>query len=236
MIKRMRVAIPLCLALSLPLLTGCSIKSPALMFTRQSTTSPKQLPVRAGVVVEGSAAHDPTDIFTYQFPFVFLHAQFPKPVEMEYFSDCVVDYFRDFATFQYTYPSPFDPRDVDLVVVVRPKIASAANNTGYSTAMTIAPQFLPGLGALVPFVLPQEQFSSDFTLEFALQTRDGREIATYESSASGSEWVWIYKQPFANYMWYDSVFRKSFFSVMEEVKQAIEKDSDKIMAALGTRG
>ena len=226
------------LALAAVISTGCAVRSPVLMFTRQSTTNPKQLPLRVGIVLEASPDQDPTTIITVQynpFPIMTLTAAFPKPVEMEYVQDAVVDYFRDSGLFRYTYPYPFDSRDVDVVVRVRPTRILCDNDTGYSGGITLAESLLSYIGLIMILACPQEHFSADFAMEFIVQKPDGTEIAKYTAAQADKAWVYIYAQPFANYMWYESVFRKCFLGVMDEVRGHIERDADKITAAAGVR-
>jgi hypothetical protein len=209
------------------------------MFPRQSTTNPKQLPLRAGVGLQASAEEDPTHIVTHHWvlivPILYFRAKMPKPVEMEYVQQAVVDYFRDHSVFQYTYPYPFDPQDVDVILRVRPVELRCDNLTPYSSGLTLVSQFFPPppLSLLVLLLAPQERFTGKFALEFTLETPKGEEIAVYELNGKDTQWVWIYSQPFANYMWYNSVFRTQFLQVMDGVRTRIEQDSDQIMAAAG---
>jgi len=217
------------------LLTGCAYRSPVLMTTRQSTQNPKQLPLRVGVVCEAGPQQDPTSIltvyFVYTIPTHWLYGQYPKPIEMEYFADCVVDYLRDYNVFQYTYPYPYDPRDVDFELVVRPTTLQCSNSTVYSTTLAGVSQF-PYLGLAV-FFLPLERFESRLGVEMVLKKPNGPEVATYHFAQAGSQWVWIYQQPFGEYLWYNSIFRSHFMAMMDSLRQKIEQDSRKIMAAVG---
>jgi hypothetical protein len=221
--------------LGLLLLSGCAFRSPVLLFCRQSTTNPKQFPLRVGVAVRARRDQDPTSIFTYHFPVLTFSGQFPKPVEMEYFADSVVDYLRDRAVFRYTYPYPFDPADVDLVLFVEPRQARLTNDSLYGSLMPLAAYLLPFPGFLIPLVLPQEKFSGRFVLEFRLRTPDGQDVATYETKETGDEWVWLWEQPYANYLWYRSIFRTRFLEMLDDVKARMEKDSALIMAAASPR-
>jgi len=234
--RPLRASLALALCAAAPL--GCAFRSPVLVTTRQSTANPKQLPLRVGVVFEGNRDYDPTSVKSIQYMFViptmWLYAQFPKPIEMEYVQDCVVDYLRDYSVFRYAYPYPFDAKDVDVVLRVRMRQIQYKNNTAYSTTMNIVEQLTSYIGLILMFALPQEKFDAQVDLEFALLKPPGDQpIASYQFAQAGKQSVYLVQQPYAEYSWYNSIFREKFMAVMEELKKAIEKDSEKIMTAAG---
>jgi hypothetical protein len=212
---------------------------PVLAIARQSTANPKQLPLRVGVVFEGNRDHDPTSVksmqFMYFIPIVWLYGQFPKPIEMEYVQDCVVDYLRDYSVFRYAYPFPFDSKDVDLVLRVRMRQIQYSNSTTYSSVMNIVEQLTSYIGLILMFAAPQERFHAQVDLEFALLKPPGDQaVATYQFAQEGKQWVYLIEQPWGEHSWYKSVFREKLMAVMDELRKAIEQDSAKIMAGAGT--
>ena len=233
--RRMLSALVL-LLVGICLLTGCTFKSPVLLIARGSALSAKKLPLSVGVVTEGYQHQSVTQISTYQFPFVFMKGQLPKPIELEYITDCITDYFRDYGVFDYVYAYPFDPTDVDLILRVKPNTLEMANTpygTGMSVGGFVVSMIIPGVQLIAILALPQEQFVSNLDVGFAVETPEGGAVAEYSFAANDEDWVWIYSQPFGNYIWHNSVHRTTFFELMDSLKTALEKDADELVGAAG---
>jgi hypothetical protein len=69
-------------------------------------------------------------------------------------------------------------------------------------------------------------------IDFELATRDGKVIKTYSHACNEWQFVNMWKQPFANYMWYESIFLKNFTKAMGTLTQGLETDRAEILKAV----
>lgn len=216
-------------------MTGCSSTSPVLLQLPSEQAGTADVPLKVGI----EKAHKPgdqrlSDISTctglgcYTF-----HARMPRRDEVDYFSRAIGDYLRDAKAFSYCYDQPFDRNDVDLVL--SPRLNDVRlYNSGYGTFMAVwssipyiglPPQILQLLG------MPQQLYRAKYDLTVVVSTPTGREVARYSAAVFERDAVNMYKQPFGNYLWYDSVFQEAFFKAMNQVLVQMKADRSRLMQA-----
>lgn len=211
--------------------------SPVLLEMPSSKTRAEALPLAIGVnALEVSGSHRVSNIMTYQsFGLMGVGARLPRRDETDYFNKSITDALRANGNFQYIYATPFDRQDVDLVLNVKLR-SCKLENSNYGTAIAHG-QMIPTLGMFVSLgtligVIPQEYFSVNWKIDFELETRDGKVIKTYSHACNEFQFVNMWKQPFANYMWYESIFLKNFSKAVDALTQGIEKDRAEISQAV----
>ncbi len=211
--------------------TGCVVKSPILMFKGKSVKNPNRLPLKAGVVLNAAQRGKISEFltFTLPIPFYIITAAFPKINEQEFILDSVVQYLKDTELFDFTYSFPFDKRDVDVILEVKINDILAKNSTPYSLIWQ-----LPFLNILTLLGVPQERFSMLFDIRVDVKQPDGTLITSYKARWSDADWVTIYEMPYADYMWYESVFRDVFMKVLDSISAKITSDSEQIISAAET--
>ncbi len=223
--------------------SGCVVRSPILMYKQYSVRdNPNRLPVKAGIAkVKLAQETSVASIVTFSLPIPFMTttAVFPKDTEEGFLEDSLLQYIRDVKLFDFAYSSPFDKRDVDVILNFTFERFTASNNKLYSEGLLLfnflVPYIVPQLsilGIINPFALPQEIFSANIELHLDVNLPDGTKVTSYQSSHYGTEAVWIYGQPYANYTWYNSVFRKVFLRALDDIKGQLEGDSDHIVNAV----
>jgi len=223
---------------------GCSMRSPVLLYrgTKESGATTllvpffsedrpirKEpiLPLKAGVRVSAARERKVCSLFTYLFPWYFISAGFPKRDEMEFLRDSIVRDLFDTRTFRYTYPAPFDPAAVDVIVNATVTEVRASNLKVYPTIIG-----LPYISLLTLVGVPQEIFFARMGFRFDVTTPDGTVLKTYEVFNKGTDAVTIYEQPWANYIWYRSVFRSTFLASMDEFREQLRSDAPFILERL----
>ncbi len=83
---------------------------------------------------------------------------------------------------------------------------------------------------LIPFVLPQEKFFTEYDIELELLLPSREKIISFRKLGSGKESVRSFGQPFGEYLYHKSIFRKVFLSIMDEISGEIKKNRDLIIA------
>ncbi|HUU36693.1 MAG TPA: hypothetical protein VMW46_00640 [Candidatus Desulfaltia sp.] len=83
---------------------------------------------------------------------------------------------------------------------------------------------------LLPLVLPQEKFYTEYDIELELFLPNGEKIISFKKLGSGKELVRIFGKPFGEYLYHKSIFRKVFLSIMDEIRGEIKKNRDLIIA------
>lgn len=223
--------------------TGCSMRAPVLLYrgtsASASTTvvpnySPQYvppgepaIPLKAGVQVAAARETQVTRLSTYVFPFHFISGGFPKRDEMEFLRDSIARDIVDTRLFQYAYPGPFDESTPDVIVEAAIADIEMSNNSGYSTLMN-----LPLISIALLLGAPAEIFKARMDVSFDVKTKDGTLIKSYAVSHSGKQAVSLYKMPWANYIWADSVFRRVFLACMDDFRSQIVADTETIRKAV----
>jgi len=228
------------LALALVLLgAGCVSRSPVLLYRGTKASGSTTLmpvfgedyaepgdpliPLKAGVRVAASRRRQVTSLSTYIFPFYIIRGGLPKRDEMEFLRDSVVRDLQDTRTFLYTYPAPFDPSVVDVIVDITPTDIELSNLKGYGTLVS-----LPVINLLLVFGVPQEIFSTRMAFTFEVKTHQGKVLKRYTTAAEGWDGVTLYELPWANYMWARSVFREKFLECMDDFRRQLLADAEAI--------
>jgi len=211
--------------------------SPVLLETPSSKTRAEALPLAVGVKApEVTGSHRVSNIMTYQtLGIMGVGARMPRRDETDYFNKSITDALRANGNFQYIYATPFDPQDVDLVLNVKLR-SCKLENSNYGTIINHC-QMIPTVGIFVSIgtlvgVIPMEYFTVSWAIDFELATRDGKVIKTYSHACNEWQFVNMWKQPFANYMWYESIFLKNFTKAMGTLTQGLETDRAEILKAV----
>jgi hypothetical protein len=218
--------------------SGCSSTSPVLLQLPSERGGTAEIPLKIGVDnASKPGSQQITDIDTCAvLAFRQYYGKMPRRSEVNYFAASVGDYLRDTKTFSYCYDAPFDRNDVDLVLKLNLDAVSMHNSGFWGTFMNSWAS-IPYLGFPVQIGylvgLPQEGFGSDLKYTAVIETPVGKEVARYKLAADMNDFVNMYEQPYGNYMWYDSVFQKAFFSTLDQLKASLVKDRAKIMAGAG---
>ncbi len=229
----MRRIMSVAVLVSVVLCSGCVMKVPALMYKAQAVANPNKLPLTVGVEkckFMGSRKLVDVGYVTIPIPFLIIHGGFPKTDQREFVADSVAQYFRDANVFNYSYAAPFDKKDVDLTVQVTFDKYRNSGNKVWPTILTLPYVNILGL------ILPQDFFKSEIKVTFDLYARDSTKVLSYSTNATDKDAVWIYSQPYGEYMWYKSVFRQTFLRVLDEFKEKVEADRNQIIAAAEKAG
>ena len=186
--------------------------------------------VKAGVRVLASRDKALTSIKTWQaFGIYTISAGFPKRDEMEFFRDSICRDLFDTCTFRYTYPAPFEDAAVDLIVEVTATDVEMSNNKTYSVIIGNVPY----VNIVTLFGVPQEYFHARLGLKFDVKTPDGAVVKSYTTTHEGREGVSLYRMPWANYIWYRSVFRRVFLSAMDDFRKKLVEDKALLLQRAG---
>jgi len=210
--------------------TGCTFRSPILIYKTQAVSNPNRIPLKIGVNrPEFKQERHLVNVSVRPIGFLFLQCYqmgFPKPDEKEMLADYFVQYVRDTNLFEYAYIYPFDVRDVDLVVDLKVTRFHAGQD-----------KFIPHLVSLpyINFVLlagfPQELFHSEIDMTFDISSPDGKKISTYSTKTEDSDAVTIYEQPYGKYAWENSVFKKEYFKVLDGFALKVVEDRQALIEA-----
>ncbi|RPI00509.1 MAG: hypothetical protein EHM64_17050 [Ignavibacteriae bacterium] len=117
-----------------------------------------------------------------------------------------------------------------------PFVLKRSSNDLTSTGSTVSTSTIglasAGLLAiqLLPFVLPQEKFYTEYEIELEVLLPNGEKIISFRKLGSGKESVRIFRQPFGEYLYHGSIFRKVFLSIMDEIRGEIKENRDLIIA------
>jgi hypothetical protein len=241
MIKSYALAIITCIITGMG--SGCRIVSPILLETPSSKSRVEAMPVALGIKApDVSGSHRVSNIMTYQtLGIMATGARLPRRDETDYINKSITDALRANGTFQYIYATPFDRQDVDLVLSVKLR-SCKLDNSNYGTIINHCQMIpIPPIGQLISLgmlvgVIPMEQFSVNWKIDFELATRDGKIIKTYSHACDEQAFVNMWKQPFANYMWYESIFLKNFTSAVATLTKGVEKDRAEILQAVSKGG
>jgi len=222
-------------------LSGCRIVSPLLMETPSSKTRTEAMPLAIGVnAPQVFGSHRVSNIMTYQgLGLMGIGARMPRRDETDYINKSMTDALRANGTFQYIYSTPFDRQDVDMILNVKLR-SCQMENSNYGTTITHC-QMIPTVGMFISLgtltgLVPMEHFFVNWKIDFELVTGDGKVIKTYSHACKDWQFVNLWKQPFANYMWYESIFLKNFTSATETLTRGIEKDRVEILQAVNQGG
>ncbi len=240
MTKRIHCIVLCTACAAITLWSGCSSTSPVLLQLPGERAGTAEIPLKVGIArAVKSGQQTLTDISTcFLLNCTTMHAKMPRRDEVDYLGKSIGDYLRDTKIFSYCYDEPFDRNDID--VILRPRFNNVRlHNSGYGTFMN-SWATIPYLGFPVQVAmllgLPQELFRARYNISISLETPTGYEIALYDVHVYMKNAVNIYKQPYGNYMWYNSVFQKAFFSAMDQFVAQLRRDRNMILrAASGNR-
>jgi len=209
------------------------------MLETASSSAGSPLPIAVGISkIKKAGSHRISDIATYQsFGIVGMKARMPRRSETDYMNKSIANALRADGTFRYVYATPYDPKDVDLIISVHLQECKMENSI-YGTALnhvTYLP--IPLVNPFVPLgelagIIPMERFSVKWTMVFNVSTPSGKLLKQYKHACNDSDMVNLWSQPFANYMWYDSLFISNFEDAISTVTKNFRKDRAEILAAI----
>lgn len=218
------------------LVAGCSSTSPVLMQLPAEAGGSAEFPISVGVLKATKVGDQKlTNMKTYGMLGLYqFGARMPRREEIDFLSRAISEYLRDSKTFTYVYDQPFNRDDVDLIIKTELEKFDM-NNSVYGTVMQNV-GFIPTIGFIIQLSqlvgVPQETFHFDYRFTMKVETPSGQELAAYTFEGSDWDTADLYDQPFANWLWYDSLFQKMFFQAMEDFKGKFRQDKEIIMAAI----
>lgn len=218
---------------------GCRMVSPVLFETPSAHARGEALPLAVGVrELEKVGTQRITDVTTYgTFGIIAFSARMPRRSEADYMGNALANALRSSGAFTYVYGTPFDTKDVDVVLGLRAERCRIENNTLYGTAVNHA-SMIPTIGTFIEIgvlvgLIPQEYFTMDWSLVCTVATPEGKVIKEYKHVCSDADWVNLWSQPYANYMWYDSIFLRHFEEAVQSFLKSIDTDRAEILRAAG---
>lgn len=209
---------------------GCKMASPILLQPPSAKKVDVEFPCKIGVnSVQKAGGSRISNVGLYIFPAVFFEGKMPRRTETDYVLQSIADHLNDYSMFKYAYIQPYDPEKVQLVLEMsfEEYDCNSYMDGTYGTLIN-----LPYISLLQLVGVPQDIFESTIKCTCTLKTPAGVEIATYSYEADASEGVTIYKMPYGNYLWYESIFRREFDSMMQSFYAQMRKDRDRVMAAV----
>ena len=225
--KSIRI-IPMLLILGM--LCSCQMVSPVILQSPQEAESKTAavLPFKIGVddVVKKGDADISNASFTI-LGFYTFKARMPRKDERNYVTQSIADHMNDNSIFNISYVAPYNPKNVDLKVQFEFDEYDIKNNKLYANIIN-----LPLINILAILGAPQEHFTSNIKVKINLVKTNGKIIKSYEYAATDNEWVSLYKQPYANYMWYGSIFQKEFDKMMQFFYGKMQNDKAEILKAV----
>jgi hypothetical protein len=209
-----------------------------LFYKDSAESNPQRLPLRAGLVIENTQAiADNVNVGggvgsllpiipLYLFKF---HAEFPKGKEGEFLADMIRQYFVDSGVFDYIYPFPFKNIDTDIVVNIKINSFKLKNKKSWNYMKNCVFPMIPFVGYFSQFVLPNEKYSAEYNFTAQILLPNGKLIKEYTISGFGKQSVGFFKEPYGKYLFYNSIFKKTFLKLMDEIKAKIIMDRDLII-------
>ena len=215
---------------------GCTMKAPILLYKDSSERNPGMLPLRAGLVVENTQVLQGINVKSKQgallplipLYFLTLKAEFPKGKEAEFMADMIRQYYVDSGIFEYNYQYPYKKSDVDIIVKTRLNKFSVKNSKSWDYLYNSVLSFVVPFGQ---FFLPQAKFYADYDITVSILLPNGKLIKEFNASKNGKDSVSMFGQPYGEYMFYKSIFKKIFINTMDSIKEGILIDRDKIIQA-----
>lgn len=231
--------------------SACTTKLPILMYKDSSEKNPDAFPLRAGIIIVNTQALDGIKVDGGMAPIIPLvplymysfRAEFPKGKETEFLADMVRQYFLDVGVFDYTYNYPFKKTDVDIIIELKlnkfhlynDKLLNYLMNQGMFIPIPLSfiSPIIGMVGSLVGSILPlfiKEKYTAEYDFELNVLRPDGKRIKNYKGYKKDSDTVGSL-QAYGEYLWYKSVFKKCFLSLMNDLKDKMMSDRDEIIQA-----
>jgi hypothetical protein len=215
---------------SMWLFCSCQMVSPVILQSpaavEKSTGS--VLPFKLGVdKISKKGKAELTDAGFTILGIYHFKAKMPRQDEKDYLTQSIADHLNDSRIFNVSYVSPYNPKNVDVKVSFSFEEYALTNNKFYANFIN-----LPLIQLVTLLGVPQDRFSSDIKVKINLHTTGGKLIKSYDYASTNSEWVTLYRQPYANYMWYDSVFQKEFDKMMKFFYAKLKADKVQIVKAV----
>jgi len=228
---------------------ACTAKAPILFYKDESERNPRCLQLKAGLLIENvQEALKAVNIKTPIFPiFSYFKAEFPKTKQAEFLSDMIRQYFLDSGIFNYVYNYPFENEDIDIIVNLRLNKFKLYNDKLVANLTTYGNLVIP-IGAMFVFkslgmqlavlsvavsipIFITEIYNVEYDFYVELMLPDGKKINGYEAQGKGKKTLGALKDPYGEYLYYRSIFKKVFLKVMDEIKDKILADREKIIQA-----
>lgn len=219
-------------------LSACTSRIPILYYKDSAESNPQKLPLRAGLKIENAQAIGDNvnvkggmgtflpliPLYLYTF-----HAEFPKGKEAEFMADMIRQYFVDSGIFDYIYPFPFKNTDVDIIVNLKLNKFVLKNSKSWNYIKNSIFPIIPVIGSFLPFILTNEKYSAQYDFTAQILLPNGKLIKEYNVFGVGKESVSFGKEPYGKYLFYNSIFKKKFLQLMDEIKAKIIMDRDPII-------
>jgi hypothetical protein len=215
---------------SMWLFCSCQIVSPVILQSPEAAERKTEtvLPFKLGVdKIEKKGKAELTNAGFTIMGIYHIKAKMPRNDEKDYLTQSIADHLNDSSIFNISYVTPYNPKNVDVKVSFSFDEYALTNNKFYANFIN-----LPLIQLVTLFGVPQDRFSSDIKVKISLHTTSGKLIKSYDYASANSEWVSLYKQPYANYMWYDSVFQKEFDKMMKFFYSKLKSDKVQIVKAI----